>query len=61
MRTNIGQNSGFEMTEEFKALLETMPSLESEDVADSVVYVLSTPSHVQVHELMVQPVGQQQL
>lgn len=30
--------------------------LEEEDIADGVIYVLSTPPHVQVHELTIKPV-----
>jgi len=34
------------------------PALQSEDIADSILYVLSTPPHVQVHELIIKPVGE---
>ena len=34
--------------EERKAVLAKMPILKSEDIADGVVYALSTPEHVQV-------------
>jgi len=34
------------------------PKLLSEDVADSILYVLSTPPHVQVHELIIKPIGE---
>ncbi|XP_966714.4 farnesol dehydrogenase [Tribolium castaneum] len=43
---------------ESKALFETMPILKAEDIADGVVYALSTPEHVQVHELTIKPVGE---
>jgi NADP+-dependent farnesol dehydrogenase len=36
---------------ERKAMLEKMPILKSEDIADGVVYALSTPEHVQVSEM----------
>ncbi|KAF2902138.1 hypothetical protein ILUMI_04046 [Ignelater luminosus] len=39
-------------------LLEKLPSLQAKDVADAVLYVLSTPPHVQIHELIVKPVGE---
>ena len=34
------------------------PKLECEDIANAVLYVLGTPSHVQVHELTIKPVGE---
>jgi NADP+-dependent farnesol dehydrogenase len=40
---------------EIKAILEKMPILKSEDIADGVVYALSTPEHVQIHELTIRP------
>uniref|UniRef100_A0A1B0AXA5 Dehydrogenase n=1 Tax=Glossina palpalis gambiensis TaxID=67801 RepID=A0A1B0AXA5_9MUSC len=40
--------------EEYK----TLPRLQSEDVAMAVLYCLSTPPHVQVHELIIKPVGE---
>ena len=36
------------LTAERKAAIEKMPILKSEDIADGVVYALSTPEHVQV-------------
>ncbi|KAJ3630072.1 hypothetical protein Zmor_027104 [Zophobas morio] len=46
------------LTAERKAAIEKMPILKSEDIADGVVYALSTPEHVQVHELTIKPVGE---
>ncbi|KAJ9589358.1 hypothetical protein L9F63_017435, partial [Diploptera punctata] len=40
-----------------KSYLENMTSLNPEDIADAVVYVLGTPQHVQVHELTIRPTG----
>ncbi|EAT37326.1 AAEL010677-PA [Aedes aegypti] len=37
---------------------EEFPMLESEDIAQAVLYVLGTPPHVQVHELTIKPVGE---
>ncbi|XP_062558606.1 farnesol dehydrogenase-like [Armigeres subalbatus] len=34
------------------------PLLEAEDISAAVLYVLGTPPHVQIHELMVRPVGE---
>ncbi|XP_053689237.1 farnesol dehydrogenase-like [Sabethes cyaneus] len=42
--------------EEF--LTAEMPMLESEDIAEAVLYVVGTPPHVQVHELTIKPVGE---
>ncbi|XP_030745972.1 farnesol dehydrogenase-like [Sitophilus oryzae] len=33
-------------------------NLKCEDIADAVIYVLSTPPHVQIHELIVKPVNE---
>ena len=38
--------------------LNTMPFLLPDDVAHAVLYVLGTPPHVQVHELMIKPLGE---
>ncbi|XP_069685859.1 uncharacterized protein [Periplaneta americana] len=35
----------------------SVPHLQAEDVSDAVLYVLATPPHVQVHEIIVKPVG----
>ncbi|XP_017029126.1 farnesol dehydrogenase [Drosophila kikkawai] len=35
-----------------------LPMLRSEDVADAVSYCIQTPPNVQIHELMIKPVGE---
>lgn len=39
-------------------LLNTLPYLKPEDVANSIVHVISTPQHVQITELTIKPFGQ---
>ncbi|XP_069683507.1 farnesol dehydrogenase-like [Periplaneta americana] len=56
VRTEIGLASG--ATPEILELFKELPSLESEDIADAVLYVLGAPPHVQIHELMIKPVGE---
>uniref|UniRef100_A0A8W7PWA0 Dehydrogenase n=2 Tax=gambiae species complex TaxID=44542 RepID=A0A8W7PWA0_ANOCL len=48
VRTEIIGNSG---------VLNDMPILEPEDIANGILYVLGTPPRVQVHELMIKPVA----
>lgn len=58
VKTSIGATIDPENLEKLRALLGNTEGMVPEDIADAVVYVLSTPPHVQVHELMVYPVGQ---
>ena len=41
-----------------KDIFSRFPVLQSEDIADAVVYMLSCPPHVQVHDLLVRPTEQ---
>ncbi|XP_068086797.1 farnesol dehydrogenase-like [Anabrus simplex] len=41
-------------TEEFRK----MPGLYAEDIADTILYALGTPPHVQIHEIIIKPVGE---
>ncbi|KAJ3660791.1 hypothetical protein Zmor_005222 [Zophobas morio] len=41
-----------------KEIISKFPFLKAQDIADSVLYVLATPPHVQVHELMIKPIGE---
>lgn len=56
MATEIGLAAGAtpEMLEAFKDL----PMLNSSDVSQAVLYVLGTKPHVQVHELIIKPLGE---
>lgn len=44
------------MDDQLKEIFSKMKGLEAEDVTDAVVYVLSTPPHVQVHELIMEAI-----
>ncbi|KAF2893590.1 hypothetical protein ILUMI_12586 [Ignelater luminosus] len=41
-----------------KEFVQNLPHMQPSDIADGVLYVLSTPPHVQVHELTIKPVGE---
>ncbi|KAF5299367.1 hypothetical protein FQR65_LT09408 [Abscondita terminalis] len=47
-----------EAYESLKNRLDSYPALEAKDIASAVLYVLSTPPHCQVHELIIKPVGE---
>lgn len=40
-----------------EAIFDVEPSLEPDDIADTVVYLLSTPYSVNVTELTIRPTG----
>ncbi|CAD7011606.1 farnesol dehydrogenase [Ceratitis capitata] len=46
------------ITPRMKAALGDSPFLQSEDVADALIYCLQTPPHVQIHELTIKPLGE---
>lgn len=39
-------------------LVKLMPRLKPEDVAQALIYIICTPEHVQVHDLIIKPVGE---
>ncbi|XP_023724005.1 farnesol dehydrogenase-like [Cryptotermes secundus] len=57
VKTEIAEASGVpkEILEQYK----DNPIMEAKDIADSVMYVLGTPPHVQIHELIIKPVGEE--
>ncbi|RZC39099.1 adh short, KR, NAD binding 10, and/or Epimerase domain containing protein [Asbolus verrucosus] len=46
------------LSEERLNLLKQLASIKDEDVVDALIYNLSTPPHVQVHEMIIKPVGE---
>ncbi|KAJ3651878.1 hypothetical protein Zmor_017884 [Zophobas morio] len=56
--TEFASSSNLTNHEEWAKLYNAMPKLNSEDVADAVVYILSTPPHVQIQEIMMRPLGE---
>ncbi|XP_069683501.1 farnesol dehydrogenase-like [Periplaneta americana] len=56
VRTEFGQAAG--ATPEMLEASKKVPALTSEEVADAVLYVLGTPPHVQIHELILTHVGE---
>lgn len=56
-KSEFGQTNNMTLTPQMIEMMKKATMLECEDVADSVLYTLSTPPHVQVHELIVQPVN----
>lgn len=56
VKTEIIEASGnHEMSEK---IYKMWPSLKSEDISQGVLYILGTPPHVQVYELILKPVGE---
>jgi len=52
------KGSGKEIGKEAQEFLKVAAILKSEDIADAAIYILSTPPHVQIHELMIKPVNE---
>ena len=57
VKTEIGEAAGWPKVQ-YEQAIKTSPHLESQDISDAVLYVLGTPPHVQVHELIIKPVGE---
>ncbi|KAK4880618.1 hypothetical protein RN001_008764 [Aquatica leii] len=47
-----------EATTAYQNSTKDLPALKPKDVADAIIYILSTPPHVQVHDLWIKPVGE---
>lgn len=53
MKTNIFDTGNVD-----PKFMEGRPILNSEDIANSVLHVISAPPHVQITELTIKPLGQ---
>lgn len=51
--TGIFEVSGMDL-----ALIKQLPILKPADVSQSILFMLSVPEHVQIHELTIRPVGE---
>ncbi|XP_073835621.1 farnesol dehydrogenase-like [Musca autumnalis] len=49
VRTEILEDNGFP---------EEIPTLASADIAEAIVYCLQTPPHVQIHDMIIKPMGE---
>lgn len=43
---------------EFGSRTKDYPWLRPKDVSSAIMYVISTPPHVQIHELTIKPIGE---
>lgn len=55
---NFLHNSGIKAEDLDLKVFEGTPKLESVDVASAIMFVLSAPPHVQVHDVIIKPVGE---
>lgn len=46
------------LDEKIKANFPDIPLLQAKDIADAVSYCIQTPPNVQIHELIIKPVGE---
>lgn len=58
VKTAIGEKMDSEVRQKALSAIGNPEGLQTEDVADAVIYALSTPAHVQIRELMICPLGQ---
>ncbi|PSN36751.1 hypothetical protein C0J52_23194 [Blattella germanica] len=58
--TDIMVASGYKLEEgqTVADIYKDIPHLKSQDIADAVTYVLGAPPHVQIHEIIIKPVGE---
>ncbi|XP_049949034.1 dehydrogenase/reductase SDR family member 11-like [Schistocerca serialis cubense] len=52
------KTNAMNQSERWAQTFKTMPYLEAEDIAKAVVYMLSQPPRVQVHDIIIRPTGE---
>ncbi|XP_047106732.1 farnesol dehydrogenase-like [Schistocerca piceifrons] len=52
------KTNGINQSEKWAQIFDTMPYLEVEDIAKAVVYMLSQPPRVQVHDIIIRPTAE---
>ncbi|XP_049949035.1 dehydrogenase/reductase SDR family member 11-like isoform X1 [Schistocerca serialis cubense] len=52
------KTNAINQSEKWAQIFDTMPYLEVEDIAKAVVYMLSQPPRVQVHDIIIRPTGE---
>ncbi|XP_071054493.1 farnesol dehydrogenase-like [Onthophagus taurus] len=57
IRTGWLQANGFK-TDDIEKIYSELPYLSGEDIAETILYLLSTPLHVHVTEFVVRPIGE---
>jgi len=57
VKTEITVASGVD-PDQVEEAFKNLPFLESEDISQAVIYALSTKPHVQIHEIIIKPVGE---
>jgi NADP+-dependent farnesol dehydrogenase len=55
----IGKSSSDIPPEMLEEMMKSIPFLEPKDIADAVIYLLGTPPHVQVCELLIRPMNEE--
>ncbi|XP_049773543.1 dehydrogenase/reductase SDR family member 11-like [Schistocerca cancellata] len=54
----VVKTNAMNQSERWAQTFKTMPCLEAEDIAKAVVYMLSQPPRVQVHDIIIRPTGE---
>ncbi|PSN51373.1 Farnesol dehydrogenase [Blattella germanica] len=60
VRTEIIAASDYKLPEGMTSdqLYDSIPHLNTKDISDALIYCLGTPPHVQIHEIIIKPIGE---